>query len=257
METTLEIGSISAVVGAVGAFEDVGVVHELYDTPRLHMPVKQVVYNQIPRIHAGNTPHNIIEYMAKRALITVTNKTGVTEFAQALVDLGWEIVSTGGTANALKAADIPVTLVEQITGFPEMLDGRLKTLHPNIFGGILADRTKTTHLEAIAAHGIELFDMVVVNLYNFASEPSIEKIDIGGPSLIRAAAKNFDTVMVVVDPADYDFIINLLKKYVPTHMDRQMLATMAFQVTAKYDVMIAEHFKAKTDEKIAIAQGTH
>ena len=148
----------------------------------------------------------------KRALISVSEKTGVVEFARGLTALGVEILSTGGTAKALTDAGVPVVPVEQATGFPEMMEGRVKTLHPKIHGGILADRSKPDHLAQAQAHGIGLIDLVCVNLYPFAAtvarpdvtlEMAIENIDIGGPSMIRSAAKNHAAVTVVVDPSDY------------------------------------------------------
>jgi phosphoribosylaminoimidazolecarboxamide formyltransferase/IMP cyclohydrolase len=172
----------------------------------------------------------------RRVLISVTNKEGVQKFG-ALTDVGWEIISTGGTAKALVAAGIPCTLIEDITGFPEMMDGRLKTLHPKIFGGILADRSKPEHMAAIVEHGIEPIDLVVVNLYAFDQKPGIENIDIGGPSLLRAAAKNASSVTVVVDPDDYDKVIGeLLKTGGKTSINtRAQLATKVFEHTAMYD----------------------
>src|SRR5580693_5379344 len=148
----------------------------------------------------------------RRALLSVSDKGGLVEFARGLQELGYEIVSTGGTAAALTQAGLPVTNVSDITGFPEMLEGRVKTLHPAVHGGILADRSKPDHLAAIAEHGIERIDLVCVNLYPFAAtvakpgvklEEAIENIDIGGPAMIRSAAKNHTGVIVVVHPADY------------------------------------------------------
>jgi phosphoribosylaminoimidazolecarboxamide formyltransferase/IMP cyclohydrolase len=176
----------------------------------------------------------------KRALISVTNKTGVAEFAAALVALGWEVVSTGGTAKLLKEAGVPVILVEEVTGFPEMMDGRLKTLHPKIFGGILADRTKPEHMQACEEHGIVPIDLVCVNLYDFAGNPSIEQIDIGGPSLLRAAAKNCASVIVVSNPSQYNEVLASLggPRGVPP-LDREELAEEVFMETRQYDRAIA------------------
>jgi len=156
--------------------------------------------------------------MAKiqRALISVTNKAGIAELAQALAGYGVEILSTGGTAKTLNAAGIPIREVSDFTGFPEMLDGRVKTLHPKIHGGILGIRTKPSHAQAMKQHGISPIDMVVVNLYAFEdtiAKPgcsladAIENIDIGGPTLLRAAAKNYPFVTVMSDPVDYPVII--------------------------------------------------
>ncbi|HJM00191.1 MAG TPA: bifunctional phosphoribosylaminoimidazolecarboxamide formyltransferase/IMP cyclohydrolase PurH, partial [Acidimicrobiales bacterium] len=142
-----------------------------------------------------------------RALISVYDKTGIIETAKALAELGWDVVSSGGTATALREAGVDVTPVEEVTQSPEMLDGRVKTLHPNIHGGILADRNKPEHLAALTEYGIEPIDLVICNLYPFRSDPSIELIDIGGPTMVRAAAKNHDSVGIVVDPNDYHKVI--------------------------------------------------
>ena len=144
----------------------------------------------------------------RRALLAVYDKEGVVELGRELAALGVELVSSGGTAATLAAAGVPVTAVEQVTGFPEMLEGRVKTLHPRIHAGLLADRRKRAHLEQLAEHGIEPFDLVVVNLYPFREtvasgagfEDVIETIDIGGPAMVRASAKNFESVGVVVRP---------------------------------------------------------
>src|ERR1700737_1094150 len=157
--------------------------------------------------------------LIQRALISVTDKTGVVEFAQGLRDLGVEIISTGGTARALEAAGVPVREVSELTGFPEMLDGRLKTIHPRVAGGVLAIRGNSDHMQSLAAHGIPLIDMVVVNLYQFEKVAAkqgvplselIENIDIGGPTLIRAAAKNYQDAAVVTSPEDYPPILQEL-----------------------------------------------
>ena len=157
---------------------------------------------------------------SRRALLSVSNKNGLIPFAQGLQELGYEIVSTGGTATALATAGVPVVNVSDVTGFPEMLEGRVKTLHPGVHGGILADRSKPDHLAAIQAHNIRPIDMVCVNLYPFAAtvakpdvtlEDAIENIDIGGPAMIRSAAKNHNHVIVVVDPADYSTLLTELQ----------------------------------------------
>lgn len=178
----------------------------------------------------------------RRILISVTDKTGIEKF-KALADIGWEIISTGGTAKALQAAGIPCTLIEDITGFPEMMDGRLKTLHPKIFGGILADRSKPEHMAAIAEHGIEPIDIVVVNLYAFDKKPGIENIDIGGPPLLRAAAKNAAHVTVIVDPREYDNVIRRVSEGLDTTELREYLAIMVFIHTSIYDAAIKEWMK--------------
>src|SRR3954454_11966869 len=155
-----------------------------------------------------------------RVLLSVTDKTGILEFASALAGMGAELVSTGGTARLLRDAGIPVADVSDVTGFPEMLDGRVKTMHPKIAGGILAMRANAEHMAAIEKHGIAPIDMVVVNLYRFEEvaakagahlEELIENIDIGGPTMIRAAAKNYQDVAVVVSPSDYDRIVAELR----------------------------------------------
>jgi phosphoribosylaminoimidazolecarboxamide formyltransferase/IMP cyclohydrolase len=189
--------------------------------------------------------------MAKieRALVSVTDKTGVVDFARGLSELGVELISTGGTFRALAGAGVPVREVASVTGFPEMLDGRVKTIHPKIAGGILAMRGNEEHMRAIADHGIPRIDMVVVNLYAFeqiAAKPGaavpelIENIDIGGPTMIRAAAKNYQDVAVVTSPADYGPVLNELRANgslsLSTHWE---LATKAFGLTARYDRAIA------------------
>src|SRR5450631_1059859 len=145
-----------------------------------------------------------------KALLSVYDKTGIEEFARGLSALGWELVSSGGTSAALTAAGIDHGEVAELTGAPEMLGGRVKTLHPVIHGGILADRSKSDHLDALDRLGIGLIDLVVCNLYPFSSDPSIELIDVGGPTMVRAAAKNHDHVAVVVDPADYGPVLEEL-----------------------------------------------
>src|SRR3954451_4518345 len=155
-----------------------------------------------------------------RVLLSVTDKTGIIDFARSLHALGAELISTGGTARMIRDAGIPVKDVSEITGFPEMLDGRVKTVHPKIAGGILAMRANAEHMHAIAAHGIAPIDMVVVNLYRFEEvaakagahlEELIENIDIGGPTMLRAAAKNYQDVAVVTAPADYASILDELR----------------------------------------------
>src|SRR3954447_1863110 len=157
----------------------------------------------------------------ERALLSVTDKTGLVSFAQALHSLGVELISTGGTARVLRENALPVVEVAELTGFPEMLDGRVKTIDPHIAGGILAMRSNPEHMRALEQHGIRPIQMVVVNLYQFekvASKPNvtraelIENIDIGGPTMIRAAAKNFQDVAVVVSPSQYNEIVNELGK---------------------------------------------
>ena len=185
----------------------------------------------------------------RRALLSVHDKTGVVPFAQALAARGIELLSTGGTARALADAGLRVTDVASVTGFPEMLDGRVKTLHPAIHGGLLARRDRPDHLAAIAAHGIAPIDLLVVNLYPFAEtvargadfEECVENIDIGGPALIRAAAKNHDGVAVVTDPADYAPLLSELAVHggATTAALRRRLMALAFGRTAAYDAAIA------------------
>ena len=185
----------------------------------------------------------------RRAILSVSDKSGLIPFAKALSARGFELVSTGGTAKALADAGLSVINVSVVTGFPEMMDGRVKTLHPKIHGGILARRNHREDLELAEQHGIGLVDLVVVNLYPFvetAAKPGIkfddliEQIDIGGPSLVRAAAKNFRDVMVVVSPNDYDSVIAELDRGGgPTHAFRFQLAKTAFEHTGAYDTAIA------------------
>src|SRR5687767_9106980 len=157
----------------------------------------------------------------RRALLSVSDKSGLVELAENLIRRGFELVSTGGTARALQQAGLAVTSISEVTKFPEMMDGRVKTLHPLVHGGILARRSRADDLAAAAAHDITLIDLVVVNLYPFvqaASNPNapfdalIEEIDIGGPSLVRAAAKNFEDVLVVVSPSDYGAVLEQLDR---------------------------------------------
>jgi phosphoribosylaminoimidazolecarboxamide formyltransferase/IMP cyclohydrolase len=184
-----------------------------------------------------------------RALISVSDKSGLLEFARGLSQRGFELVSTGGTARALDAEGLPVVGLSDVTGFPEMMDGRVKTLHPMVHGGILARRDQPEDLSAAAQHGITLIDVVVVNLYPFvsaAADPDtlfadlVEQIDIGGPSLVRAAAKNFQDVLVVVSPEDYAGVLEQLdRRGGPTQAFRFDLARSAFAHTGSYDTAIA------------------
>jgi phosphoribosylaminoimidazolecarboxamide formyltransferase / IMP cyclohydrolase len=178
-----------------------------------------------------------------RALLSVSNKDGIVDFARGLATRGFELVSTGGTARTLASAGLPVANVSDITGFPEMLDGRVKTLHPKVHGGILARRDRPDDLAALREHGVGLIDVVVVNLYPFAAAAAnpatpfahlVEEIDIGGPSMVRAAAKNFRDVLVVIDPADYPRVLEQLDA-TPTLAFRFELMQKAFAHTAEYD----------------------
>ncbi len=174
-----------------------------------------------------------------RALISVYDKTGLIEFAGQLTKLGWSIVSSGGTCTALREAGIEVTAVEDVTGAPEMLGGRVKTLHPRIHGAILADLDKEEHRKDIGDLGIEPFDLVVCNLYPFDAQPSIEMIDVGGPTMVRAAAKNHAHVGVVTNPDDYEVVLTELKEAKALSSDtRRRLARKAFDHTASYDSAI-------------------
>jgi phosphoribosylaminoimidazolecarboxamide formyltransferase/IMP cyclohydrolase len=204
----------------------------------------------------------------RRALLSTSDKSGLLALARGLVARRFEIVSTGGTAKILEKAGLAVTPVSKVTGFPEMMDGRVKTLHPAVHGGILARRQRPDDLAAIARHGIEPIDVVVVNLYPFeeaARRPNvgfdelIEEIDIGGPSLVRAAAKNFRDVLVVVDPEDYGAVLEELdRKGGPSLSFRYGLATKAFSHTAAYDSMIwatLEEFQASGGGELVRAAG--
>ncbi|MBM9832461.1 bifunctional phosphoribosylaminoimidazolecarboxamide formyltransferase/IMP cyclohydrolase PurH, partial [Enterococcus faecalis] len=172
--------------------------------------------------------------MTKRALISVSDKAGIIEFAQELTALGWEIISTGGTKVALDNAGVATVAIDDVTGFPEMMDGRVQTLHPKIHGGLLARRDLDSHLDAAKGHEIGLIDLVVVNLYPFKEtilrpdvtyDLAVENIDIGGPSMLRSAAKNHASVTVVVDPADYAVVLDELKATgETTYETRQRLA---------------------------------
>jgi len=174
-----------------------------------------------------------------RALVSVWDKTGLVAFAEGLTGLGVELVASGGTAEALATAGIPHLEVAEVTGAPEMLSGRVKTLHPSIHGGILADRSRPEHLADLAARGIAPIDLVVCNLYPFRSDPSVELIDVGGPTMVRAAAKNFAHVAVVTDPADYGEVLDELRREGSLgDATRRRLARAAFAHTAAYDAAI-------------------
>jgi phosphoribosylaminoimidazolecarboxamide formyltransferase/IMP cyclohydrolase len=178
-----------------------------------------------------------------RALLSVYDKTGLIELASGLAQLGVELVASGGTASALEAAGIAHLEVEDVTGFPEMLNGRVKTLHPRIHGGILADRSKPEHMAALSAHEITPIDIVVSNLYPFSSNPSIELIDIGGPSMVRSAAKNHQHVAVLTSPAQYADVLEELKANGSvSDATRHALARAAFAHTASYDASIVRWF---------------
>jgi phosphoribosylaminoimidazolecarboxamide formyltransferase/IMP cyclohydrolase len=200
-----------------------------------------------------------------RAILSVSDKSGLVDFCRALAARGVELISTGGTAKALADAGLPVKNVSEVTGFPEMMDGRVKTLHPRIHAGILARRHRADDLAAIKSQGVDLVDLVVVNLYPFAKAAAnpetpfdelVEQIDIGGPSLLRAAGKNFRDVMVVVDPADYRRVLEqLVRPGGPTLEFKFELMKKAFAHTAQFDVLIAETMASITCEGEAFARG--
>lgn len=200
----------------------------------------------------------------KRALLSVSDKTGIIEFARALAAAGIELLSTGGTFKAIRDAGIAVTEVKDVTGFPEIMDGRVKTLHPKIHGGLLADRDVPAHLEAMVQHGIKPIDMLVVNLYPFREtvasgadfDECIENIDIGGPAMIRAAAKNHKHVLVVTDPKDYDVVITSLRDNTVTSALRRALAEKAFRTTGEYDAAVGGWFYKTGDweARVLLAQ---
>ena len=188
-----------------------------------------------------------------RALISVSDKTGVVRFAGQLIDLGWEILSTSGTMKMLKEAGLPVTSVSDVTGFPEICDGRVKTLHPKIHGALLARRDIPDHLKQLEDNGIDKIDLVCVNLYPFREtiakpdvtmEDAVEHIDIGGPSMLRSAAKNWASVTVLVNPADYDVVIDEIKNYGDTQKSTRLrLSAEAYTHTAEYDMAIAAYMR--------------
>ncbi|TAL27860.1 MAG: IMP cyclohydrolase [Nitrospirae bacterium] len=195
----------------------------------------------------------------KRAIISVSNKNGVIDFAKALHSLGVEILSTGGTAKAMRDAGVKVKDVSDYTGFPEMLDGRLKTLHPKVHGGLLARRGNPKDMEDIKEYGIELIDMIVVNLYPFEEtiarpnvkfSEAIENIDIGGPTMLRSASKNFKDVAVVTDNNDFDNVIKEMKanKGDLSYKTRLELARKVFRLTSKYDNAIADYLSKTAGE---------
>lgn len=210
---------------------------------------------------AANSEHKPADYRhrdrveVKRALLSVSDKTGLLDLAKALAAAGVEIVSTGGTFAALKEVGIAVTEVSQVTGFPESLDGRVKTLHPKVHGGLLADMRLIAHEQQLAELGIEAFQLVVVNLYPFVQtvqsgakgDAVVEQIDIGGPAMVRAAAKNHANVAIVVDPAKYSEIIRAVKDGGTTLAQRRELAYAAFSHTARYDSGVANWFAAELE----------
>jgi phosphoribosylaminoimidazolecarboxamide formyltransferase/IMP cyclohydrolase len=214
---------------------------------------------QMTRREGSIEPSQAAETVVRRALLSVSEKAGIVDFARGLSELGIEIISTGGTARELGEAGLEVRAIEDFTGFPEMMDGRVKTLHPRLYAGLLARRDEEEHLRAAAEHDIEQVDLVCVNLYPFeqtvargdASESEIiEKIDIGGPTMIRAAAKNSDFAAVVVDPSDYGAVLEELGSSAGrlSAQTRRSLAGKAFACTARYDAAISTWFAARTHE---------
>src|SRR5476651_2023292 len=202
--------------------------------------------------------------MIKQALLSVSDKSGIVEFAKSLSELGVSLLSTGGTAKLLADAGLPVTEVAEHTGFPEMLDGRVKTLHPKIHGGLLARRDLPEHLAQAEKNGIELIDLVVVNLYPFEEtvakphvefDEAIENIDIGGPSMLRSAAKNHASVTVVCDPADYAAVLAALPDATALGELRRKLALKVFQRTGSYDTAIARYLESQADAPDLAAMG--
>ena len=195
--------------------------------------------------------------MKKRALLSVSDKTGIIELAKGLITADFEIISTGGTQAALTDAGIATIAIDEVTGFPEMMDGRVKTLHPKIHGGLLARRDVDSHVAAMKEHDIAPIDVVVVNLYPFKETiekdgtfaDAIENIDIGGPSMLRSAAKNHESVTVIVDPQDYPLVLEELTSGDTTLATRRYLAAKVFRHTAAYDAVIASYLTEQTSEK--------
>jgi phosphoribosylaminoimidazolecarboxamide formyltransferase / IMP cyclohydrolase len=192
----------------------------------------------------------------KRVLISVSDKSGVVDFAGGLAEFKVEFLSTGGTAKALREAGLKITDVSEYTGFPEMLDGRVKKLHPKVHGALLGVRSNPEHVKVMKQHGIEAIDMVVVNLYPFKAtvakpgctlEDAIENIDIGGPAMLRSASKNFDSVTVVTDPADYAGILAEMKKSggSVSRDTNFRLAVKVYRATSEYDKMITDYLSGK------------
>ncbi len=190
----------------------------------------------------------------ERAILSVTDKSGISEFAKALTEMGVEIISTGGTARVIRDAGVEVKDVSEITDFPEMMNGRVKTLHPKVHGGILAIRDNQEHVSQMEEHGIPSIDMVVVNLYAFektvAKEgvtlaEAIENIDIGGPTMLRSSAKNFRYVTVIVDPSDYEKVLDEMKanQGATTLKTRFQLARKVFATTSSYDTAITKYLE--------------
>jgi phosphoribosylaminoimidazolecarboxamide formyltransferase/IMP cyclohydrolase len=195
-----------------------------------------------------------------RALLSVSDKNGIVEFAKKLDDMGWEIISTGGTAKVLRQEGLTITDASEVTGFPECLDGRVKTLHPKIHGGILGIRNNESHQKQMKELDITPIDLVVINLYPFKNtilkddvelEDAIENIDIGGPTMLRSAAKNFNDVTVIVDPSDYDVVIKELEADGKTTFEtRYDLALKVFETTSNYDTMISDYLRKRMNKEV-------
>lgn len=188
----------------------------------------------------------------RRAILSVTDKSGLVEFATFLTSRGVELISTGGTQKALEAAGLPVTAVSTVTGFPEILGGRVKTLHPKIHAGILANKDEPQHMQTLAEKGIRPFDLVCVNLYDFAGaverhlslEQAVEEIDIGGPCMLRAAAKNFHSILVLPSPQWYTAAMEEMEKDTTVGLEfRQIMASRAFEATSRYDALITSYLR--------------
>ena len=188
----------------------------------------------------------------RRAILSVTDKSGLVEFATFLTSRGVELISTGGTQKALEAAGLPVTAVSTVTGFPKILGGRVKTLHPKIHAGILANKDEPQHMQTLAEKGIRPFDLVCVNLYDFAGaverhlslEQAVEEIDIGGPCMLRAAAKNFHSILVLPSPQWYTAAMEELEKDTTVGLEfRQIMASRAFEATSRYDALITSYLR--------------
>ncbi len=186
----------------------------------------------------------------RKAILSVTDKSGLADFGKFLVDQGCELVSTGGTKRMLSESGLPVTSVSDITDFPEILGGRVKTLHPNIHGGILADKDDEGHMETLREFGIEPFDLVCVNLYNFADavakgldlKAAVEQIDIGGPTMLRATAKNFHSICVAPDPKYYEVVQQEIEEKGGISLAfRKQMAELTFKLTSEYDAMITTY----------------
>ena len=198
--------------------------------------------------------------MIRRAILSVSDKTGIVELARRLADKGVELLSTGGTMKAIAGAGIPVTGVSDVTGFPECLDGRVKTLHPAIHAGLLAVRGNQAHMAQIKELGIAPIDMVVINLYPFRAtiekpgvtfEEAVENIDIGGPTMLRAAAKNAQDVVVLIDPADYDRVMDEWEATGDVSLKtKRYLQYKVFEHTAQYDCMIQQYLRGQLEDEI-------